>query len=175
MVCAHVLFKDSAGAVNAREPSELQGVWCARALSTCPGSVVTLGAICCAASGVGSAPRGRESPVEEGSTRIIVDRSGSLRRGTPWCWVACEHCMHRKPVAFVPFIIRWGPDASSDLLRQAARCGSNVPLAEEPKEIHAMADKPGSCLCGAVAFEITGPLRSVIACHCHQCRKQTGT
>ena len=38
-----------------------------------------------------------------------------------------------------------------------------------------MPDKTGSCLCGAVAFEITGPLRSVIACHCHQCRKQTGT
>jgi hypothetical protein len=38
-----------------------------------------------------------------------------------------------------------------------------------------MADKTGSCLCGAVAFEITGALRSVIACHCHQCRKQTGT
>jgi hypothetical protein len=45
-----------------------------------------------------------------------------LRRGTPWCWVVCEHCMHRKAVAFVPFIIRWGPDASSDLLRQSARC-----------------------------------------------------
>jgi hypothetical protein len=38
-----------------------------------------------------------------------------------------------------------------------------------------MADKTGSCLCGAVAFEITGQLRPVIACHCHQCRKQTGT
>ena len=38
-----------------------------------------------------------------------------------------------------------------------------------------MADKTGSCLCGAVAFEITGPLRPVIACHCHHCRKQTGT
>ena len=38
-----------------------------------------------------------------------------------------------------------------------------------------MADKTGSCLCRAVAFEITGPLRPVIACHCHQCRKQTGT
>jgi hypothetical protein len=24
--------------------------------------------------------------------------------------------LHCKPVAFVPFIIRWGPDASSDLL-----------------------------------------------------------
>jgi hypothetical protein len=33
----------------------------------------------------------------------------------------------------------------------------------------------GSCLCGAVAFEIEGPLRNVIACHCNQCRKQTGS
>ena len=32
----------------------------------------------------------------------------------------------------------------------------------------------GSCLCGAVRFEITGPLRQVIGCHCTQCRKQTG-
>jgi hypothetical protein len=45
-----------------------------------------------------------------------------LRRGTPWCWVVCENCMHPKPVAFVPFIIRWGPDASSDMLRRSARC-----------------------------------------------------
>lgn len=35
--------------------------------------------------------------------------------------------------------------------------------------------KTGSCLCGAVAFTINGPLRPVIACHCIQCRKQTGT
>ena len=34
--------------------------------------------------------------------------------------------------------------------------------------------KTGSCLCGAVSFEIHGPLRNVLACHCHQCRKQTG-
>ena len=32
----------------------------------------------------------------------------------------------------------------------------------------------GSCLCGAVAYEITGSLRNVVACHCSQCRKQTG-
>jgi hypothetical protein len=34
--------------------------------------------------------------------------------------------------------------------------------------------KTGSCLCGAVAFEITGPMKDVLACHCIQCRKQTG-
>jgi hypothetical protein len=34
--------------------------------------------------------------------------------------------------------------------------------------------KTGSCLCGGVAFRISGPMRPVIACHCTQCRKQTG-
>ena len=34
--------------------------------------------------------------------------------------------------------------------------------------------KTGSCLCGAVAFEIHGPMDSAIACHCTQCRKMTG-
>ena len=32
----------------------------------------------------------------------------------------------------------------------------------------------GSCLCGAVRYEVKGPLREVIGCHCSQCRKQTG-
>ena len=32
----------------------------------------------------------------------------------------------------------------------------------------------GSCLCGAVSFRITGPMREVIACHCGQCRKTSG-
>ena len=32
----------------------------------------------------------------------------------------------------------------------------------------------GSCLCGAVRYDISGPLRPVIACHCQQCRKSSG-
>ena len=32
----------------------------------------------------------------------------------------------------------------------------------------------GSCLCGAVAFEVDAPLRPVCDCHCTQCRKQSG-
>jgi hypothetical protein len=32
----------------------------------------------------------------------------------------------------------------------------------------------GSCLCGAVRYEVAGPLRPVIGCHCTMCRKQTG-
>lgn len=32
----------------------------------------------------------------------------------------------------------------------------------------------GSCLCGGVAFTLTGPLRPSVACHCGQCRKTSG-
>ena len=32
----------------------------------------------------------------------------------------------------------------------------------------------GSCLCGAVTYEIEGPLRPVVGCHCDQCRKTSG-
>lgn len=32
----------------------------------------------------------------------------------------------------------------------------------------------GSCLCGAVRFEVKGPLTGVSFCHCTQCRKTTG-
>ncbi|MFN0217827.1 MAG: GFA family protein [Hyphomicrobium sp.] len=33
----------------------------------------------------------------------------------------------------------------------------------------------GSCLCGAVRFELSPPLRDVIFCHCRQCAKWTGS
>ena len=32
----------------------------------------------------------------------------------------------------------------------------------------------GSCLCGAVKYQVTGPLRPVVACHCGQCQKTSG-
>lgn len=32
----------------------------------------------------------------------------------------------------------------------------------------------GSCLCGAVQFEVAGPLRDVVLCHCAMCRKTHG-
>jgi len=32
----------------------------------------------------------------------------------------------------------------------------------------------GSCLCGAVSFEVEGELPPPDACHCSQCRKQSG-
>ena len=32
----------------------------------------------------------------------------------------------------------------------------------------------GSCLCGAVRYEVTGALRDVVLCHCSMCRKTHG-
>lgn len=32
----------------------------------------------------------------------------------------------------------------------------------------------GRCLCGGVSFTVTGPLRGVVNCHCHRCRRWTG-
>lgn len=32
----------------------------------------------------------------------------------------------------------------------------------------------GSCNCGGVTYVVDGPLREVVACHCSQCRKQSG-
>ena len=32
----------------------------------------------------------------------------------------------------------------------------------------------GSCMCGAVRFEVEGELNPPDACHCTQCRKQSG-
>lgn len=33
----------------------------------------------------------------------------------------------------------------------------------------------GGCLCGAVRFEIDGPIRNIVYCHCSQCRKAQGS
>lgn len=32
----------------------------------------------------------------------------------------------------------------------------------------------GSCLCGAITFEVAAPLRGPDACHCTECRRQSG-
>ena len=33
----------------------------------------------------------------------------------------------------------------------------------------------GGCLCGSVRYEVTGPLRPVVACHCTKCRRSSGS
>ena len=33
----------------------------------------------------------------------------------------------------------------------------------------------GRCLCGEVRFEIHGPIRNIVHCHCSQCRRAQGS
>lgn len=40
--------------------------------------------------------------------------------------------------------------------------------------MNANATHTGGCLCGAVRYRVSGPLREVIACHCSQCRRTSG-
>jgi len=47
---------------------------------------------------------------------------GDLQHATPWVWVWCERCQHHAPLACAVAVIRWGPNTSSDKLRQCARC-----------------------------------------------------
>jgi hypothetical protein len=53
-----------------------------------------------------------------------VPTLGQLRAAFPWCWLYCAQtgCDHSMPVAFVPFMIRWGAETTSDRLRRSARC-----------------------------------------------------
>lgn len=57
---------------------------------------------------------------------MAVPTLGQLHRRPPrWVWLICDRyppCLHRAAVALAPFVIRWGPDASSDMLRRCARC-----------------------------------------------------
>ena len=47
---------------------------------------------------------------------------GDLHRSTPWLWLYCEQCQHHSPLACAVAVIRWGAAASSDVLRERARC-----------------------------------------------------
>jgi hypothetical protein len=57
------------------------------------------------------------------SPRPPAPTLGDLRRSAPWLWINCAAgCGHYRPVALAPFIIRYGAEASSDMLRRAALC-----------------------------------------------------
>jgi hypothetical protein len=49
-------------------------------------------------------------------------------------------------------------------VQRPAKCGETN-MAKEIK---------GGCLCGSVSYVVSGKLRSIVACHCNQCRKTSG-
>lgn len=52
-----------------------------------------------------------------------VPSLGTLQRANGgWVWAVCDWCQHRRPLALAAYVIRWGPNASSNRLRRALRC-----------------------------------------------------
>lgn len=48
---------------------------------------------------------------------------GQLQRNEPhWFWAHCEACRRSRALPLAPFVIRCGPDVSSDALRKNLRC-----------------------------------------------------
>lgn len=47
-------------------------------------------------------------------------------------------------------------------------------MSTTPKNPPSHSPRAGGCLCGAVRYEVAGPLRPVVFCHCTQCRRSTG-
>lgn len=49
---------------------------------------------------------------------------GQLARSTPWMYIRCaaQGCYHSVSVRLAPLIERYGADASSDVIRNNARC-----------------------------------------------------
>lgn len=67
--------------------------------------------------------------VLEARPRIIepgpVPTIGAFLSGeAKWFWAYCERigCGHAAPIALAPFAIRWGLEASTDLIRARLRC-----------------------------------------------------
>jgi hypothetical protein len=58
------------------------------------------------------------------SPPLPVPTLGDLHQPPGWATLHCNAmgCHHSARFAFAPYVIRWGWDASSDRLRQSARC-----------------------------------------------------
>jgi hypothetical protein len=62
-------------------------------------------------------------------------------------------------------------NSDAGLLRRRALWN---PVSRDPEALGVDKITRGSCLCGAVSYELHGELRPVVACHCNQCRKASG-
>jgi len=100
-------------------------------------------------------------------TRLIVTLA-NLLRVKPWLWV-CERCQHRSPAAIVPLMIRWGADASSDILQRSARLtrrggkGVTIQLPGWGELKAPVLDWPAKNLANAkLGIQPDGPLRAVV-------------
>ena len=65
----------------------------------------------------------------------------------------------------------WHTIADSLEQADAWSAGESAPIIEQPSRALGGDRLGGSCLCGAIAYEITTPIKAVYNCHCLRCRK----
>ena len=57
-----------------------------------------------------------------------IPTMGQIHRAAPhWCWIYCDNAFCERicrptAIALAPYVIRWGANASSNVLRRSARC-----------------------------------------------------
>jgi hypothetical protein len=93
---------------------------------------------------------------------------GQLHRPPGWVRLYCTRyhplCQHSAPMAVAPLIIRWGPDASSDVLRQCAL--HRVRAQRGDLAVSRMEERP--CRMGAVSGRgLSVIVTSQVACYRH--------
>ena len=98
-----------------------------------------------------------------------------LRQCACWVWLYCDSCGRGAPVALAPWLIRYGPTASSDLLRENARCelcrsrGASLRLPSWGGLDFGIAPFPSDRL----ATRISAPLAAASAAQVERSRRQS--
>lgn len=85
-------------------------------------------------------------------------------------------CGHASAAERLP----WLPTIDEHLPARRDACGSattaataRAPIAPPAQPLDAAVR--GSCLCGAIAYEVTRPLAATRVCHCSRCRRRSGS
>ena len=115
-------------------------------------------------------PRRRRAPERDQSAKTLQ----AYRNWTPWFWLWCGNpeCGRSVPIAVVPLIIRWGPNASIEKLKRAALCavcghkGATIGGRSwvDPKIGFQPWPIPGELNAAAIAFRLSNglPIPSVV-------------
>jgi len=118
--------------------------------------------------------RERDLMIRTRLTRLLVKgrRDGSLAMRSPEC--ACELILASLQVTAItadgPEQRMWDSELVELLL---AALAEPHPLTQEAHKVIPVAQ--GTCLCGAVSYEVDGPFEVMSRCHCSMCRKHHGS
>ena len=105
------------------------------------------------------------SPDKAESLQFLYDRMKLKPNG----WTVLEHIVfHPSHELLAKQIVYTKGKTPEDIAEDIIR------LTASGQEVAPIKRHKGSCLCGAIRFDVEGELKAPDACHCSQCRKQSG-